>query len=207
MLLKEMLKPYRLILASKSPRRQQLLREMDVPFEVLEKNIKEKYPKGLLKDEIAGYLAALKAGAFLSNELYPNDIVITADTIVCMDSILLEKPLDPDEALNMIVRLSGKTHEVITGVCIRDQNRSITFTANTHVTFKSMSEEEIWYYISKYKPFDKAGAYGIQEWIGYIGISHIEGSYFNVVGLPTCRLYEELIRFIKEKEERAIAGS
>jgi septum formation protein len=189
------LNKYRIILASRSPRRQQLLRELGLKFEVVIKDYKETFPAGLTGDEIALYIAHEKATLF-RNELSDNDIVITADTIVWCNGRMLGKPLDSEDAAGMLREISGNTHEVITGVCLYTSFKEHSFSVSTKVTFDELSSEEIFYYVDEYKPFDKAGAYGIQEWIGIIGCSHIEGSYFNVVGLPVHRLYKELQEFI-----------
>jgi septum formation protein len=189
------LNKYRIILASRSPRRQQLLRELGLNFEIVIKDYKETYPEGLGGEEIAQYVARKKAILF-RNEISDNEIVITADTIVWCKARVLGKPLNSEDAIRMLKEISGDTHEVITGVCLYSSSKEKTFSVSTKVTFDRLSEEEISYYVEKFKPLDKAGAYGIQEWIGLIGCSHIEGSYFNVVGLPVQRLYKELQDFI-----------
>lgn len=188
------LKDYNLILASQSPRRQEMLKELGVEFEIRTKEVDEIYPEGLKAEEIPVYLSELKAKAFLA-DLKSNDLVITADTIVCVDDWILGKPVDREDAVKMLTALSGRSHEVISGVSLSSQSKKVSFSTTTKVHFKSLSDEEIDYYIDNYKPFDKAGAYGIQEWIGFIGIDGIEGSYFNVVGLPIQRLYLELSSF------------
>jgi septum formation protein len=185
----------RIILASRSPRRQQLLRELGLKFDVIIKDYSETYPEGLGGEEIARYVAHLKASSF-KNKISDNEIVITADTIVWCNSKILGKPLNREDAIHMLKEISGNTHEVITGVCLYTCSKEKTFSESTKVTFDTLSDDEIYYYIDKYKPFDKAGAYGIQEWIGLAACSHIEGSYFNVVGLPVQRLYKELQNFI-----------
>ena len=174
---------YNFILASKSPRRQELLKSLGIDFQVKTKDVDENYPPEISPDQIPGYLAEKKAKAF-ANELNNNDLLITADTIVVLNGKVLEKPDDYDHAFKMLSELSGKMHEEITGVCISSTKKPVVFSSLTNVQFKKLSEAEIDYYISNYKPFDKAGAYGIQEWIGAIGISHIEGSFYNVMGLP-----------------------
>jgi septum formation protein len=186
---------YRIILASRSPRRQQLLGELGLKFEVSVKDYEEIYPESLSGEEIARYLAHEKANLF-SGGLADNEIVITADTIVWCNGKMLGKPLNSEDATRMLKEISNNTHEVITGVCIFSSLKEKIFSVSTKVTFSPLSSEEIDYYVRNYKPFDKAGAYGIQEWIGIIGCSHIEGSYFNVVGLPVQRLYKELQEFI-----------
>jgi septum formation protein len=194
-MLSESLNKYKLILASRSPRRQQLLREMGLKFDVVLRDFIEKYPENLSGEEIAAYLASGKAKTFI-NEISDNEIIITADTIVWCNSKVLGKPVDREDAIQMIRELSGNTHKVITGVTILSAFKERTFTETTTVSFEKLTEEEIFYYIDHYKPFDKAGAYGIQEWIGIAACSRIEGSYFNVVGLPVHRLYKELFAFI-----------
>ncbi|WP_297101183.1 Maf-like protein [uncultured Draconibacterium sp.] len=185
---------YNFILASKSPRRQELLKSLGIGFQVKTKDVDENYPAELSPDQIPGYLAEKKAKAF-SNELNNNDLLITADTIVVLNGKVLEKPEDYDHAYEMLSALSGKMHEVITGVCLSSTKKSVVFSSLTNVQFKQLTNTEIDYYITHYKPFDKAGAYGIQEWIGAIGISHIEGSFYNVMGLPLQKLYEEIQKF------------
>jgi len=189
------LNQYKIILASRSPRRQQLLKELGLKFEIAVKEYDESYPDGLSGDEIARFVSHAKAGSF-AGEISENEIIIAADTIVWCNGRVLGKPADEKEAAGFLMAISGNTHEVITGVTLRSCSREITFSESTHVTFEPFSEEEINYYIQNYKPFDKAGAYGIQEWIGIIACSHIDGSYFNVVGLPVQRLYKELQNFI-----------
>lgn len=191
-MLKEKLKPYNVILASGSPRRQQFFKGMDIEFEVRLRPVKEEYPKRLKHFEISDYLAQLKALQF-KNELKNNDILITSDTIVWHNNEALGKPKNDQEAYDMIRSMSGKTHEVITSVCFTKMNFQKTVNSVTKVTFKDFSDDEIWYYIKKYKPLDKAGAYGIQEWIGQIGVTNLEGSYFNVMGLPVHLVYQSLI--------------
>ncbi|WP_321321192.1 Maf-like protein [Labilibaculum sp.] len=188
------LKDYQIILASQSPRRHQMLKELGLIFEIRTKEIEETYPEGLTPEQIPVYLAELKAKAF-EQDLNSNELVITADTIVCVDDWILGKPNDRDDAVKMLNALSDRSHQVISGVCLMSKDKKISFSTTTNVHFKALSEEEIDYYIDNYKPFDKAGAYGIQEWIGFIGIDGIEGSYFNVVGLPIQRLYQELLNF------------
>ncbi len=201
-MLLENLKNYKIILASHSPRRQYLLKELGIDFEIKIKDngeikFNEVYPKTLKKEQIALYNAGLKAKA-CENEISDNTILITADTIVCLGNEVLNKPDDYDDAVKMLNKLSGKKHQVITGVCIKStlKNSSISFYDTTNVYFKELTRQEITYYVNKFKPYDKAGAYGIQEWIGYIGIEKIEGSYFNVMGLPVQKLYEELKKYI-----------
>ena len=182
------------ILASKSPRRQYLLKELGLEFEIHTKEVDESFPENLKREEIPLYLCNKKAEAF-AGDLNNKTILITADTVVWIDDTVLNKPENYEEAVKMLRMLSGKIHEVYTGVCIKSVAKAKTFYAVTKVYFKNLTEEEIHFYISTYKPYDKAGAYGAQEWIGYTGIEKIEGSYFNVMGLPVKELYEELIKF------------
>jgi septum formation protein len=186
---------FRIILASKSPRREQLLRETGLKFDVVVKAYPETFPEGLDGKSIAEHISREKALLF-KDELSYNEIVITADTIVWCNNMVLGKPRDYDDALNILRQISGNTHEVITGVTLFSTVREKTFSVSTRVTFETLTDEEIKYYIEKFKPYDKAGAYGIQEWIGLIACSSIEGSYFNVVGLPVQMLYKELRSFI-----------
>ncbi|WGD34922.1 Maf family nucleotide pyrophosphatase [Olleya sp. YS] len=190
-MLKEKLKNRHIILASGSPRRQQFFRDLGLDFEVRLKHIKEEYPNKLLHFEISDYLAQLKSLPFL-DELKDNDILVTSDTIVWHNNTALGKPRNKDEAFAMLKALSDDTHEVITSVCMRTKKYQKTVNAVTKVSFKSFTDEEIWHYINTYAPMDKAGAYGIQEWIGQIGVIGIEGSFFNVVGMPTHLVYETL---------------
>jgi septum formation protein len=186
---------YRIILASRSPRRQQLLRELGLKFDVVTREYAETFPDGLAGEEVARYVAHEKAVSF-RNEIKDNEIVITADTIVWCNQKVLGKPLDYEDAKRILNEISGNTHEVITGVSIFSKAKEVIFSVSTKVTFEALSDEEINYYIDKFNPYDKAGAYGIQEWIGIIACSHIDGSYFNVVGLPVQRLYKELQDFL-----------
>lgn len=190
----ENIQPYKIILASKSPRRKQLLEELGITFEVKTLDVDEVYPEGMPIETIPAFLAELKAQPF-EKELEDNTLVITADTIVCCDHHVLGKPANYEEAFHMLKLLSGRKHQVATGVCILTTKKKKTFTATSDVFFKELANEEIDYYITNFRPFDKAGAYGIQEWIGYIAVERIEGSYFNVMGLPVQRLYEELCKF------------
>jgi septum formation protein len=189
------LKNKTLLLASQSPRRKQLLEEAGFTFIIVNtKFIEETIPKGIINADAAVFLAELKANAYIS-DLKANEILITADTIVCSEDTILGKPNNYDGAFKMLKSLSGKTHSVITGVNIRSVNQSISFSDKTFVKFKKMTNQEIEYYIINYKPYDKAGAYGIQEWIGLNFIEKIEGSYFNVMGLPVHLIYEHLKHF------------
>ncbi|WNM18227.1 Maf-like protein [Flavobacterium capsici] len=183
-MLKDKLKNYKLILASGSPRRQQFFKDLGLDFEIKIKNVDEIYPNHLQGVEITNFLAELKASSF-DNEMLENEIVITSDTIVWYENRALGKPNDYDEAFAMLKNMAGNTHEVITSVCFKTSKKNDLLHCVTKVSFNNLTDEEINYYLDKYKPFDKAGAYGIQEWIGLIGISRIEGSYTNVVGMPT----------------------
>lgn len=183
-----------IILASKSPRRQELLKGLDINFDIQIREIEEVYPTDMPPQEVPEYLSKLKAAAF-KNDLSANDILITSDTIVILGDEILEKPKSEEEAKNMIRKMSGKTHTVVTGVSITTSQKQVAFSDQTQVTFCELSTEEIDYYIEKYQPYDKAGAYGVQEWIGYVAIHKLEGSYFTVMGLPLHRLYEQLKSF------------
>lgn len=184
----------KIVLASQSPRRQQLLQDLGFEFEIRTKAIDEIFPDELASSEVAEYLAKLKAKAFL-HDLQEDELCITADTVVVLGNEILGKAETSQEARAMLEKLSGNAHAVITGVCLMTKEHAVSFSVSTNVHFRELSGEEISYYIDKFAPFDKAGAYGIQEWIGMIGIDHIEGSYFNVVGLPTERLFRELKKF------------
>ena len=191
----EKLQHHKLILASKSPRRQYLLKELGLDFEIRTKEVDEIYPQELKREEIVRYLAILKADAFDAATLNKNEVLITADTIVCLGNEVLTKPENKSDAVKILQKLSANKHTVITGVCLKSNTKKTSFEVNTEVCFKALSEEEIEYYIENFKPYDKAGAYGIQEWIGYIGIESIHGSFYNVMGLPVQKLYEELLKF------------
>lgn len=183
---------YHVILASQSPRRRELLAGLGIAFETrVLPGIAEDYPQGLTGEEIPQYISREKAAAYRAS-LEEDDLLITADTIVYAGGTVLGKPHDAADARRMLALLSGKTHRVITGVSLTTTRRMKTFAVVTNVTFAPLSEDEIEFYIDRYKPFDKAGAYGIQEWIGYIGVTRIEGSFYNVMGLPVQRLYTEL---------------
>ncbi len=185
---------YNYILASKSPRRQELLRSLGIDFHVITKEVKENYPDNLQKEEIPVFLAELKAKHFL-NDLKENDLLITADTIVWFNGEVLGKPGSKKEAIETLQKLSEHEHQVISGVCLSSVQKQKSFYSISNVQFKQLSLNEIEYYVSEFKPYDKAGAYGIQEWIGYIGITHIEGSFYNVMGLPIQQLYTEIQNF------------
>ena len=189
------LKKYHIILASKSPRRQELLRGMGVNFEILTKETPEDYPVELPLDDVPKYLSLQKSLAFTNEELPADYLLITSDTVVICEGEILGKPKDKEDAERMLQLLSGKTHHVVTGVTVRSLEKTESFAVRSNVTFAQLDAEEIDYYIEHCKPYDKAGAYGIQEWIGYVGISGLEGSFYNVMGLPTRRLYQCLKGF------------
>ncbi len=189
---------YRIILASQSPRRHYLLKEIGLEFEIKQKQfIDESYPEHLVKEEIPLYIAKKKASTF--GLILDKEILITADTIVWLKNKVLQKPVDTDDAIEILKELSGECHQVYTGVCIKSREKQVLFSACTDVYFKKLTYAEIDYYINHFQPFDKAGAYGIQEWIGYIGVEKINGSFFNVMGLPIQKLYTELDNFINDK--------
>jgi septum formation protein len=184
----------KVILASKSPRRQELLRLMDIDFRIVLKDVDESYPAHLSPEEIALYIAEKKAKAF--DESVDDEVVLTADTIVSIDGLILGKPENTEDAFKMLQTLSGKVHRVITGVCLLYKHKYNLFHDVSEVFFRKLTDEEIRFYVDKYQPLDKAGAYGIQEWIGLVGIDRINGSYTNVVGLPTEKLYQQLKRLV-----------
>ena len=190
-MLKEKLKNYNIILASGSPRRQQFLRDLDLDFEIRLKEVEEIYPPNLTEEDITDYLAVLKSDTF-EGELSDKDILITSDTIVWHENKALGKPKDYDDAFKMLQSLSNKTHLVITSVCFKTKYKTEVISETTKVTMHPLSDMEIEYYLNKYQPYDKAGSYGIQEWIGYIGVAKIEGSYPNVMGLPVDQVYQYL---------------
>lgn len=190
----ENLKKYHIILASNSPRRRELLAGLGIHFEVkVLPDVAEAYPEDLPVLQIAEYIAREKAAAYQSL-MGPDELVITADTVVVVGSEVMGKPADADDARRMLEKLSGRTHQVTTGVCLTTQRVQRSFSVTTDVTFKPLSREEIDYYIENYSPYDKAGAYGIQEWIGYVGVTGLQGSYFNVMGLPVQRIYAEIAK-------------
>jgi len=191
-MLRNKLQKYKLILASGSPRRQQFFKDLDLDFEIRLNEIEEIYPPELKAEEITNYLAELKAKAF-EGELKENEILITSDTIVWFNDKALGKPKDAQDAFAILKSLSNATHEVITSVCFKTSTKTSVLFELTKVTFNKLSDEAIHYYIENYKPFDKAGAYGIQEWIGFVGVAKIEGSYANVMGMPTDKVYEYLM--------------
>ena len=189
------LQKYHIILASNSPRRRELLAGLGIDFEVkVLSDVDESYPPTLPVKDIAQHIAAKKADAYRSC-MGPGELIITADTIVVSHGEVMGKPADAADARRMLQHLSGHAHQVITGVCLTTINKQVQFSVTTDVTFKTLTDEEISYYIEQYRPFDKAGAYGIQEWIGYIGVTGLQGSYFNVMGLPVQRIYTELSAF------------
>ncbi len=190
----EHLEKYNVVLASKSPRRQELLKGMGVKYISLTKETPERYPE-MPPKKVPEYLSRQKSLAFSDGELPENYLLITADTVVIAGNEILGKPADRADALRMMRLLSGKSHVVVTGVTVRSKERMVTFSASSTVTFAPLDEEEMTYYIDHYRPYDKAGAYGIQEWIGYVGISGLRGSFYNVMGLPTRRLYNTLKSF------------
>jgi septum formation protein len=190
-MLEKLLKNHKIILASGSPRRQQFFKELNIPFTIKLYDVNEVYPKELHKEEISEYLAQLKAAPF-QGQLSNDEIVITADTIVWLDQEALGKPKNREMAFEMLQKLSGRQHEVITSICIKTNTYEKIISDSTSVSFSKLTNEEINHYIDAYEPFDKAGSYGIQEWIGFIGVEKIEGSYFNVMGLPVHKLYQIL---------------
>ena len=194
MLLTEKLKDTNIILASQSPRRKELLAGLGLQFSTISLDIDETFDRNeFKKEQITEYLSAKKAKAY--TDIQPNDLIITSDTTVWVDDESLEKASNREEAYEMIKKLNGKTHSVYTSVTIRSLEKEVTFSDETQVTFADLTDEEIYFYIDNYKPFDKAGAYGVQEWIGYIGVDNMNGNYFNVMGLPTHKLYKELVKF------------
>ncbi|MBK6754292.1 MAG: septum formation protein Maf [Flavobacteriales bacterium] len=183
--------PWRLVLASASPRRRHLLEGLDLPLTVTQVDVDETPPPGMPNEEVAEHLAILKARAW-HGELAPDQVLITADTTVLLDGLLLNKPIDAADARRMLGQLSGRTHRVVTGVCLRTSSAVRHFADVAHVTFRALSEAEIAYYVARYEPLDKAGAYGVQDWIGYTAVARIEGSFYTVMGLPMHRLYEAI---------------
>lgn len=188
------LEKYKVILASESPRRRELMAGLGVNYEVrILPDVDESYPDTLQGEEIPLYIAKEKADAYIPM-MQPDELIITADTIVWLDGEVLGKPRDREDALQMLRTMSGRTHEVFTGVCITTTDWQRSFTAQTEVRFATLSEDEIIYYVDNFKPMDKAGAYGVQEWIGFIGVENISGSYYNIMGLPVQKLYRELLK-------------
>lgn len=200
-MLREKLSKYEIILASASPRRKQLLEELGLNFTVQAVDVDESYPDDYPVEKVAQYLSEIKAAAFHVRKIKKNTIIITADTIVALGDKVMGKPKDAKDAYKILNELSGKRHQVITGVTLRTLDHRHSFSIRTDVYFKKLTNKEITYYVDTYKPLDKAGAYGIQEWIGHVAIDKIEGSYFNVMGLPTHRLYKELTTFIESQSD------
>ena len=191
-MLSKKLEPYTIILASGSPRRQQFLKDLHIDFVVRTKDVEEVYPKYLHGKEITNYLAELKSKAFV-NDLKEKEVLITADTIVRFNGKVLGKPVDAKDAKAMLRQLSGQAHEVITSVCIKTIKKKIMINDSTDVYFKELTDDEIDFYVENYRPFDKAGSYGIQEWLGYIAVKKIKGSFFNVMGFPVHKFYKEMM--------------
>ena len=188
-------KDYHIILASNSPRRKELLRGLDIAFDVhVQPDIAETYPESAAPADVAGYISREKANAY-KDTITEHELIITADTVVIVGNEILGKPANNDEAKEMLRKISGRKHQVVTGVCLTTTEKQHCFSVSTDVTFKNLTEKEIEYYVETYSPLDKAGAYGIQEWIGYVGVTALEGSYFNVMGLPVQRIWEELNNF------------
>ena len=200
MLLKEKLQPYRLLLASHSPRRQQLLRDCGLEFTLIDKyDVEERYPADTEPHEVPRYLSQLKSKTY-PGTLAEHEILVTADTVVIHSGQVIGKPRDRADALRILGILSGSTHEVVTGLTLRSAQAATTLSETARVTFGPLSPEQIACYVDNYRPYDKAGAYGIQEWIGYVGIERIEGSFYNVMGLPTRLLYTGLIDFLHTQQ-------
>ncbi|HRC33573.1 MAG TPA: Maf family nucleotide pyrophosphatase [Bacteroidia bacterium] len=194
MLLNEKLKPYKIILGSQSPRRSELLHLLGINFEVKTQNAEEDFPSNIDAKDVPQFLAQKKAAAYI-NELNNNTLVITADTIVYLNGEIINKPTDRNDAINILQKLSNNRHTVYSGVCITSAHKTISFTVASNVYFKKLTFEEIEYYIDNFKPYDKAGAYGVQDWIGLVGIEKIDGSFHNIMGLPVKELYEQLMLF------------
>lgn len=195
------LRHYNLLLGSKSPRRQTLLKALGLHYTLVETEVDEIYPPHLQGLEIARFLCELKADAFDISLLTKDSILVTADTIVWLDGKCIGKPSDRSEAIAMLQQLSGKQHSVYSGICLKTATQKTVFHAHSKVTFRELKQEEIEFYVTHHKPFDKAGSYGIQDWIGYVGITGIEGCYYNVMGFPVQRFYEELSKFISDLPE------
>lgn len=188
-------KKLKIILASASPRRKELLAGLDLDFEVkVLKGVSESYPESLRAEEVPQYISREKAAAY---QVADDELLLTADTVVVVDNTILGKPHDADDARRMLRLISGRTHQVVTGVTLTTAKAQKTFGVSTDVTFRRLTDDEIDYYITHYRPFDKAGAYGIQEWIGYVGVTSIHGSYYNVMGLPVQRIYQEILEIEK----------
>lgn len=188
-------KKLKIILASASPRRRELLAGLDLDFEVkVIKGVSESYPENLHAEEVPQYISREKAAAY---QIADDELLLTADTVVVVDNTILGKPHDAADARRMLRLISGRTHQVVTGVTLTTAKAQKTFGVATDVTFRQLTDDEIDYYITHYRPFDKAGAYGIQEWIGYVGVTSIHGSYYNVMGLPVQRIYQEIVEMEK----------
>lgn len=185
-----------LLLASKSPRRQQLLRDAGFSYTLVEMEAEEDFPSYLQKHEVCEYLAAHKAAHYTRS--IGDQILVTADTIVVLENEVINKPENADHAYQMLRKLSGQTHEVFTGVCIKNDAKQSVFHERSEVTFHHLSDEELWYYINHYQPFDKAGAYGVQDWMGYVGVKKINGCFYNVMGFPVSKFYREVQKFVAE---------
>lgn len=203
----EILRHYNLLLGSKSPRRQDLLKELGLHFTLVHIDVDEVYPEHLQGADIARYLCELKADAYDTELLHADNILVTADTIVWLDDKYIGKPAGKEEAVKMLQQLSGRQHSVYTGICLKSRTRKVVFYAHTLVNFRVLGMDEIEYYVTHYKPFDKAGSYGIQDWIGYIGITSIAGCYYNVMGFPVQMFYEELTKFIADSTDNELNNS
>lgn len=191
---------YKFLLGSKSPRRQQLLKAVGLPYEIVQMEVEENYPDSLKGADIALYLCELKADAFEIQAYPDNSVLITADTIVWLENECIGKPKDREDAIQMLSKLSGKEHTVYTGICLRTKSKKRVFSAETLVQFKTLSQDEIRYYIEHHRPFDKAGSYGIQDWIGYTSVIGIRGCYYNVMGFPVQKFWEELKLFLVQPQ-------
>ncbi len=198
----EILRHYNLLLGSKSPRRQELLKALGLHYSLAEIEVEEVYPSHLQGADIARYLCELKADAYDSAHMPADSILVTADTIVWLDGKYIGKPAGRAEAIEMLTQLSGKQHSVYSGICLKSSTRKALFHSHTLVTFRELGMDEIEYYVTHHKPYDKAGSYGIQDWIGYIGVTGIEGCYYNVMGFPVQLFYEQLTRFIAGSNEK-----
>ena len=197
----EILRHNNLLLGSKSPRRHELLKALGLHYSLVEIDVEEVYPSHLQGADIARYLCELKADAYNSEHMPADSILVTADTIVWLDGKYIGKPAGRAEAIEMLTQLSGKQHSVYSGICLKSSTRKVVFHSHTLVTFRELGLDEIEYYVSHHKPYDKAGSYGIQDWIGYIGVTGIEGCYYNVMGFPVQLFYEQLTRFIAGSNE------
>ena len=193
--LKNKFEGIRIILGSQSPRREELLKTLDLPFVVIAKDVDESFPDNFRREDISMFVARKKAMTFMKETAGGKTLVITADSIVCVDELILGKPKDAADAFRILKLLSGRKHQVFTGVCLMTSKKSSSFFCKTDVSFKAFTDDELNYYIENFKPFDKAGAYGIQEWLGLIGVEYLFGSYTNVMGLPVKELYDNLLRF------------